>query len=184
MCSESELLEEKLQLVRNSIKSYPNFPIQGILFRDIFPLLQDPKAFSAVIDLFEDHLRKKFHQIDLIVGLDARGFLFGPSLAQRFGIGFVPVRKKGKLPGPTLSASYSLEYGQASVELQSDVVQANQKVVIVDDLLATGGTLSAACELLKKVGADILECLVVIEIKALNGIKKLNSVPVHSLVEY
>ncbi|XP_041046720.1 adenine phosphoribosyltransferase isoform X2 [Carcharodon carcharias] len=117
-------------------------------------------------------------------GLDARGFLFGPSLAQRFGIGFVPVRKKGKLPGPTLSASYSLEYGQASVELQSDVVQANQKVVIVDDLLATGGTLSAACELLKKVGADILECLVVIEIKALNGIKKLNSVPVHSLVEY
>ncbi|XP_078400608.1 adenine phosphoribosyltransferase [Cetorhinus maximus] len=184
MCSESELLEEKLQLVRNGIKSYPNFPIQGILFRDIFPLLQDPKAFSAVIDLFEDHLRKKFHQIDLIVGLDARGFLFGPILAQRFGIGFVPVRKKGKLPGPTLSASYSLEYGQAGVEIQSDVVQANQKIVIVDDLLATGGTLSATCELLKKVGADILECLVVIEIKALNGMKKLNSVPVHSLVEF
>ncbi|GCB70997.1 adenine phosphoribosyltransferase [Scyliorhinus torazame] len=184
MCSESQSLEEKLQLVRNSIKCYPDFPIQGILFRDIFPLLYDPKAFSAVIDLFEDHLKNKFPQIDLIVGLDARGFLFGPVLAQKFGIGFVPVRKKGKLPGPTLSVSYSLEYGQAEVEMQSDVVQANQKVIVIDDLLATGGTLAAACELLNKVGADILECLIVIEMKALNGIKKLGSVSVHSLLQY
>ncbi|XP_078066814.1 adenine phosphoribosyltransferase [Mustelus asterias] len=184
MCSESESLEAKLQLVRNGIKSYPDFPTQGILFRDIFPLLQDPKAFSAVIDLFEDHLRKTFPQVDLVVGLDARGFLFGPPLAQRFGIGFVPVRKKGKLPGPTISVCYSLEYGQAEVEIQSDVIQANQKVVIVDDLLATGGTLSAACQLLNKMKADILECLLVIEIKALNGVKKLGSVPVYSLVQY
>ncbi|XP_067905982.1 adenine phosphoribosyltransferase isoform X2 [Heterodontus francisci] len=174
MCSEAELHEEKLQLVRSGIKIFPNFPKQGIIFQDIFPLLKDPKAFNAVVDLFEDHLRKKFSQIDLIAGLDARGFLFGPVLAQRFGIGFVPVRKKGKLPGPTLCNE---------VEIQSDAVQAKQKVVIIDDLLATGGTLSAACDLLNQVGADILECLVVIEIKALNGIKKLNSVPFHSLLQ-
>ncbi|XP_067905981.1 adenine phosphoribosyltransferase isoform X1 [Heterodontus francisci] len=183
MCSEAELHEEKLQLVRSGIKIFPNFPKQGIIFQDIFPLLKDPKAFNAVVDLFEDHLRKKFSQIDLIAGLDARGFLFGPVLAQRFGIGFVPVRKKGKLPGPTLCVSYNLEYGQNEVEIQSDAVQAKQKVVIIDDLLATGGTLSAACDLLNQVGADILECLVVIEIKALNGIKKLNSVPFHSLLQ-
>ncbi|XP_060693621.1 adenine phosphoribosyltransferase [Hemiscyllium ocellatum] len=184
MCSKSESLEQKLQLIYSTIKSYPDFPIQGIIFRDIFPLFQDPKAFSAVIDLFEDHLRKKFPKIDLFVGLDARGFLFGPILAQRFGIGFVPIRKKGKLPGPTLSVSYTLEYGMAEVEIQCDAVQANQKVVVIDDLIATGGTLSAACELLNKMGANILECLVLIELKALNGVKKLNCVPFHALVEF
>ncbi|XP_067854156.1 adenine phosphoribosyltransferase [Heptranchias perlo] len=180
MCSEPE----KLKLVRCAIKTFPDFPTQGILFRDICPLLKDPKAFKAVIDLFEDHLRKKFPQIELIVGLDARGFLFGPILAQRFGIGFVPVRKKGKLPGPILCVSYHLEYGQAEIEIQTDSVQAGQKVVVIDDLLATGGTMSATCDLLKKVGADILECLVVIELKELNGVKKLNSVPLHSLVQF
>ncbi|XP_048402625.1 adenine phosphoribosyltransferase isoform X1 [Stegostoma tigrinum] len=184
MCSESESLEQKLRLVHSTIRSYPDFPTEGIVFRDIFPVLHDPKAFSAVIDLFEDHLKKTFPVIDLFVGLDARGFLFAPILAQRFGIGFVPVRKKGKLPGPTLSVSYSLEYGEAEVELQRDVIQANQKVVIVDDLLATGGTLSAACDLLNKTGANILGCLVVIELKALNGAKKLNCVPLHSLVQF
>uniref|UniRef100_UPI00398E7A2F adenine phosphoribosyltransferase n=1 Tax=Pristiophorus japonicus TaxID=55135 RepID=UPI00398E7A2F len=182
MCSQTD--EEKLQQVRCAIRTIPDFPKQGILFRDICPLLKDPKAFNAVIELFEDHLKKKFPQIHLILGLDARGFLFGPVLAHRLGIGFVPIRKKGKLPGPTFSVSYQLEYGEAEIEIESDSVQAKQKVVIVDDLLATGGTLSAACALMKKVGADILECLVVIELKELNGVKKLNSVPFHSLVQF
>ncbi|XP_051884061.1 adenine phosphoribosyltransferase [Pristis pectinata] len=176
--------EEKLRLVRCSIRSFPDFPKQGILFKDIIPLLKDPKAFTAVIDLFEDHLRKKFPQTELIVGLDARGFLFGPSLAQRLGIGFVPIRKKGKLPGKIISIRYRLEYGEDEIEVQADNVQPQQNVVILDDVLATGGTLAAACDLMKKLGANILECLVVIEIKDLNGLEKLNCVPLYSLVQF
>uniref|UniRef100_A0A8V0XUI7 adenine phosphoribosyltransferase n=1 Tax=Gallus gallus TaxID=9031 RepID=A0A8V0XUI7_CHICK len=106
---------------------------------DISPLLKDPVAFKALIDLLEDHLRASFPRIDVIAGLDSRGFLIGPSLAQRLGVGFVLIRKKGKLPGPTESISYALEYGKAELEIQSDAVEAGQKVVVVDDLLATGG---------------------------------------------
>ncbi|NXD04350.1 APT phosphoribosyltransferase, partial [Certhia familiaris] len=151
---------------------------------DISPLLKDPVAFRALIDLLEDHVRESFPKIDFIVGLDSRGFLIGPPLAQRLGIGFVPVRKKGKLPGATESISYSLEYGKAELEIQSDAVEPGQKVVILDDLLATGGTMCAACELLKRLKAEILECLVVIELKALKGSEKLNSIPFYSLLQY
>ncbi|XP_069757358.1 adenine phosphoribosyltransferase isoform X1 [Narcine bancroftii] len=154
------------------------------LAKDILPILKDPRAFNAVIDLLEDHLKRKFLQMDLIVGLDARGFFFGPSLAQRLGIGFVPIRKKGKLPGKIFSISYNLEYGEAELEIQIDSVKSQQKVVILDDLIATGGTLRAAYDLMKKIGADVLECLVVIEIKDLNGTEKLNCVPFHSLVQF
>ncbi|NWI53671.1 APT phosphoribosyltransferase, partial [Calyptomena viridis] len=153
---------------------------------DISPLLKDPVAFRTLIDLLEDHLRASFPKIDFIAGecLDSRGFLIGPPLAQRLGIGFVPIRKKGKLPGPTESVSYTLEYGKAELEIQSDALEPGQKVVIVDDLLATGGTMCAACELLKRLKAEILECLVVIELKLLKGSEKLNSTPFHSLLQY
>uniref|UniRef100_A0A8V0Y2I1 Adenine phosphoribosyltransferase n=1 Tax=Gallus gallus TaxID=9031 RepID=A0A8V0Y2I1_CHICK len=151
---------------------------------DISPLLKDPVAFKALIDLLEDHLRASFPRIDVIAGLDSRGFLIGPSLAQRLGVGFVLIRKKGKLPGPTESISYALEYGKAELEIQSDAVEAGQKVVVVDDLLATGGTMRAACELLVRLKADILECLVVIELKALGGAAKLEAIPFHSLLQY
>lgn len=152
--------------------------------RDISPLLKDPVAFRTLIDLLEDHVRASFPKVDFIVGLDSRGFLIGPPLAQRLGIGFVPVRKKGKLPGATQSISYSLEYGKAELEIQNDAVEPGQKVVIVDDLLATGGTMCAAYELLKRLKAEILECLVIIELKALKGSEKLNSVPFYSLLQY
>ncbi|NXQ11388.1 APT phosphoribosyltransferase, partial [Peucedramus taeniatus] len=152
---------------------------------DISPLLKDPVAFRSLIDLLEDHVRASFPKVDFIVGLDSRGFLIGTPLAQRLGIGFVPVRKKGKLPGATHSISYSLEYGKAAeLEIQSDAVEPGQKVVIVDDLLATGGTMCAACELLKRLKAEILECLVIIELKDLKGSEKLNSIPFYSLLQY
>ncbi|XP_049927087.1 adenine phosphoribosyltransferase [Epinephelus moara] len=176
--------DSKLQLVHKHIRAFPDFPKKGILFRDICPILKDPAALTAVIDLFEDHVRKNHQEVDLLVGLDARGFLFGPLLAQRLGVGFVMVRKKGKLPGSTVSVAYDLEYGKAEVEIQEDAVAPGQKVLLIDDLLATGGTLYAACELMKKQQAKILGCLVVIELKELNGSDKLKSHSVFSLVQY
>nr|XP_054496997.1 adenine phosphoribosyltransferase isoform X1 [Agelaius phoeniceus] len=176
--------DERLRRVRDRVRPFPDFPEPGVLFRDISPLLKDPVAFRTLIDLLEDHVRASFPKIDFIVGLDSRGFLIGTPLAQRLGIGFVPVRKKGKLPGATESISYSLEYGKAELEVQSDAVEPGQKVVIVDDLLATGGTMRAACELLKRLKAEILECLVIIELKALKGSEKLNSIPFYSLLQY
>uniref|UniRef100_A0A8B9U304 Adenine phosphoribosyltransferase n=2 Tax=Anas TaxID=8835 RepID=A0A8B9U304_9AVES len=177
-------MEERLRAVRARVRSFPDFPVPGVLFRDISPLLKDPVAFRALIDLLEDHLRTSLPPIDFIAGLDSRGFLIGPPLAQRLGVGFVPIRKKGKLPGPTESVSYTLEYGEAALEIQSDAVEPGQKVVIVDDLLATGGTMRAACELVKRLKAEILECLVIIELKFLKGVEKLESVPFFSLLQY
>ncbi|XP_037637440.1 adenine phosphoribosyltransferase [Sebastes umbrosus] len=176
--------ESKLQLVHRHIRAFPDFPKKGIMFRDICPILKDPAALTAVIDLFEEHVRKNHQQVDLIVGLDARGFLFGPLLAQRLGVGFVLVRKKGKLPGTTVSVTYELEYGKAEAEIQEDAVAPGQRVLLIDDLLATGGTLYAAFELMRKQQAVILGCMVVIELKELNGIDKLNSHSVFSLVQY
>ncbi|KAI1235618.1 hypothetical protein IHE44_0002500 [Lamprotornis superbus] len=160
--------QQGLQSLRERVRSFPDFPEPGVLFRDISPLLKDPVAFRTLIDLLEDHVRASFPKVDFI----------------RLGIGFVPVRKKGKLPGATQSISYSLEYGKAELEIQSDAVEPGQKVVIVDDLLATGGTMCAACELLKRLKAEILECLVIIELKALKGSEKLNSIPFYSLLQY
>ncbi|KAJ8339943.1 hypothetical protein SKAU_G00345760 [Synaphobranchus kaupii] len=154
---------------RSEIRAFTDFPSKGIVFRDICPILKDPEALAAIIDLFEERVRETCPGVELVVGLDARGFLFGPLLAQRLRVGFVLVRKKGKLPGPTASVAYTLEYGQAEAEIQEDAVEAGQKVVIIDDLLATGGTLYATCELMKKQKAKVLGCLVVIELKDLKG---------------
>ncbi|XP_075432915.1 adenine phosphoribosyltransferase [Ascaphus truei] len=174
-------LEER---VRRAVRVFPDFPSPGIYFRDITPVLKDPAAFSAAIDLFVSHLRANFQKIDVIAGLDSRGFLFGPALAQRLGIGFVLIRKKGKLPGPTESVSYTLEYGKAELEIQCDAVEPGQKVVIIDDLLATGGTMGAACELINRRKADILACLVLIELTSLHGADKVKPHTVHSLLQY
>ncbi|XP_034538133.1 adenine phosphoribosyltransferase [Notolabrus celidotus] len=176
--------ESKLMMIESFIRAYPDFPKKGILFRDICPVLRSPAALRAVIDLFEEQVRTNYPNVDLIVGLDARGFLFGPLLAQRLGIGFVLVRKKGKLPGTTVSVAYDLEYGQAEVEIQDDAIASGQKVLLIDDLLATGGTLFAACELMKKLEAVVLGCMVVIELKQLNGVDKLKPQSVFSLLKY
>lgn len=176
--------DSRLKLIDSRIRIFPDFPKKGIFFRDICPILKDPEALSAVTSLFEEHVRDKFQQVDLVVGLDARGFLFGPLLAQRLGVGFVLVRKKGKLPGPTVSVGYDLEYGKAEAEIQVDAVSPGQKVILIDDLLATGGTLSAACELMHQQQATILSCLVVVEMKDLNGSDHLKPHPVYSLLQY
>ncbi|XP_053189279.1 adenine phosphoribosyltransferase [Scomber japonicus] len=181
MASDSQ---SKLQLVHKHIGVFPDFPKKGILFRDICPLLKDPAALTASIDLFEEHVKKNYPQVELIVGLDARGFLFGPLLAQRLGIGFILVRKKGKLPGNTVSVAYELEYGLAEVEIQEDAVSPGQKVLLIDDLLATGGTLFAASELMRKQQAEVLGCMVVIELKELNGKDRLKPHCVFSLLQY
>ncbi|XP_045361181.1 adenine phosphoribosyltransferase isoform X1 [Camelus bactrianus] len=134
------MADPELQLVARRIRSFPDFPIPGVLFRDISPLLKDPDSFRASISLLANHLKKAHGgRIDYIAGLDSRGFLFGPSLAQELGLGCVLIRKRGKLPGPTVSTSYALEYGKAELEIQRDALEPGQKVVVVDDLLATGG---------------------------------------------
>ncbi|XP_072492435.1 adenine phosphoribosyltransferase isoform X1 [Notamacropus eugenii] len=179
------MAESKLQLVARGVRSFPDFPKPGILFRDISPLLKDPDAFRASIELLADHLKEKHKtKIDYIVGLDARGFLFGPSLAQKLGIGFVLIRKRGKLPGPTISTSYSLEYGEAELEIQKDAIEPGQKVVIVDDLMATGGTMGAACKLMQSLKANVLEALTLVELTSLKGREKLTPVPFFSLLQY
>ncbi|XP_062845446.1 adenine phosphoribosyltransferase [Trichomycterus rosablanca] len=175
---------QKLELIERNIRDFPDFPTKGIVFKDICPIVKEPKALTAVIDLFEEHVRQKYPQTELIVGLEARGFLFGPLLSQRLGIGFVPVRKKGKLPGPTVAVEYTLEYAMAEAEVQVDCVERGQQVILIDDLLATGGTLSAACELMKKLQAEVLCCLLVVELKDLPGAEKLKPIPVYSLVQY
>ncbi|XP_074532415.1 adenine phosphoribosyltransferase [Halichoeres trimaculatus] len=180
----AESPESKIQLVLRHIRAFPDFPKKGILFRDICPILKSPAALTAVTDLFEEEVRRSYQQVDLIVGLDARGFLFGPLLAQRLGIGFVLVRKKGKLPGTTVSVAYDLEYGKAEAEIQDDAVAPGQKVLLMDDLLATGGTLFAACELMRKQKAEVLGCMVVIELKELNGKDKLKPHSLFSLIQY
>ncbi|XP_038224169.1 adenine phosphoribosyltransferase isoform X1 [Dermochelys coriacea] len=177
-------LGARRRLLEERVRAFPDFPSPGVLFRDITPLLKDPIAFRTVVDLLEAHLKARYPQIDFIAGLDSRGFLFGPVLAQRLGIGCVLIRKKGKLPGPTQSVSYTLEYGQAELEIQSDAVEPGEKVVLIDDLLATGGTMYAACELMKKLKAEVLECAVVIELKSLKGAEKLKPFPVYSLLQY
>ncbi|XP_055991567.1 adenine phosphoribosyltransferase [Sorex fumeus] len=178
------MADPELQLVARRIRSFPDFPIPGVMFRDISPLLKDPDSFRAAILLLARHLRRSHGRIDYIAGLDSRGFLFGPSLAQELGLGCVLIRKRGKLPGPTVSVSYALEYGKAELEIQKDTLEPGQKVVVVDDLLATGGTMRAACELLSLLRAEVLECVSLVELTSLKGREKLGSVPFFSLLQF
>src|SRR5438477_12012249 len=146
----SEMLE-RLQI---RVRDFPDFPKKGIIFKDITPILQDGILFRASIDLFLEQCRGK--QIDKVVGIDARGFLFGSAVAYELGIGFVPLRKKGRLPYKTESAKYSLEYGEAEMELHIDAITRGEQIILIDDLLATGGTSASAATLIKKVGGDLI----------------------------
>ena len=166
----------------STIRSVPDFPIEGILFYDITTLLKDPKALKASVDQLVDHYKDA--GIDVVVGMESRGFIFGMPAAYQLGIGFVPVRKPGKLPAETVSESYDLEYGTNTLEIHVDAIEKGQKVLIVDDLLATGGTAKATCNLVEKLGGEIVGVAFVIELNFLNGREKLQGYDVFSLLSY
>jgi adenine phosphoribosyltransferase len=171
-----------LEPIRSAIRAVPDFPEPGIVFRDITPILGDPELFRQVIDLLAD--KTVDYRAEKVVGIDARGFLFGAAVAYKLGLGFVPIRKKGKLPHKTIRYSYVLEYGKADMEIHVDAVREGEKVVLVDDLLATGGTAAAAVHLVQELGAKVEAALFFIELAELNGRKHLGDVPVESLVQF
>ena len=166
------------------IRIVSDWPEPGVQFRDITPLLRDGKAFRALIDAFAQ--RYADASIDAIAGIDARGFIIGAALAYRLGCGFIPVRKAGKLPFETMCESYSLEYGEATVEVHTDAAEAGDHVLVIDDLIATGGTILAAARLMQRLGAKIVEAAVVIDLPALGGSKRLEDagIPGFALLSY
>jgi adenine phosphoribosyltransferase len=168
--------------IEQAIRNVPDFPKPGIQFKDITPVLADPRLFAGVIDLLTDGFKPG--SVDAVVGIDARGFIFAAAVAMKLRAGFVPVRKKGKLPYKTHEQDYALEYGSATVAMHVDALKPGARVLLIDDLLATGGTASAAAALIKKLGAQILEVTFLIELKFLNGRDKLKGYPVRSIVTY
>lgn len=164
------------------IRDIPDWPKKGILFRDITPLLGEPKAFRTAVEMMAvDYIGKG---IQYVAAVEARGFIFGAAVAAKLNVGFVPVRKKGKLPFKTESITYDLEYGSNTVEVHKDAVPAGAKVLMVDDLLATGGTIEAACKLIEKIGGKIAGVVFLIELAGLKGIEKLKKYEVKSLIKY
>ena len=168
--------------LKTLVRTVPDFPKPGILFYDITTLLKDKAGFAQLIDSFAAYYIGK--EIDLVLGIEARGFIFGPALAYRLNAGFVPVRKPQKLPAPTAKVSYDLEYGTDSLEIHLDAIQPGQRVVIVDDLLATGGTMEATVKLVRQLGGQIAGLAFAIELDFLNGRSKFSEYDVFSLLHY
>lgn len=164
------------------IRSFPDFPKKGILFRDISPVLRNPEAMQYVIDQFYEYYNKM--KVDLIAGIESRGFIFACALGLKFKKGIVMIRKQGKLPGDTLRLAYDIEYGNAIMEIQQDAINEGQNALIVDDLIATGGTAKASAELIEKLGGNITGFAFVIELTSLKGREQLKGYEVYSLVKY
>ena len=155
--------------LKNHIRTVPDWPAPGVQFRDITPLLQDPRVFRVLMDAFVHRYMAPGLRPDVVAGLDARGFILGSVVAYELGLGFVPIRKKGKLPFTTVEETYELEYGSASVELHTDAVQLGQRVLLIDDLIATGGTMMAGKKLLEKLGATVIEGAAIVDLPELGG---------------
>lgn len=170
--------------LRNLIRDIPDFPKPGVGFKDITPLLGDPAGLALAVEYLSQPFRRS--QIDYVVGAESRGFIFGTAVAQNLSAGFIPVRKPGKLPSAVKSAEYELEYGTDKLEIHEDALQTGLRVLIVDDLLATGGTMAACCELLLSLGADIVGIAVLIELEFLHGRKNIDGyeIPLHSILTY
>ncbi|HAI43595.1 MULTISPECIES: adenine phosphoribosyltransferase [unclassified Maribacter] len=167
---------------KSFIRDVPNFPKDGIIFKDITPLLQSPEMLNKTTEALVQLVNGQ--KIDKVVGMESRGFIFGPLLASRLNAGFVPIRKPGKLPSTTLSETYDLEYGTDTLEIHTDSIQKGDMVLIHDDVLATGGTASAACKLVEKLGGTIVQCNFLIEITFLEGISKIEDYEAKSLLKY
>lgn len=171
-----------MKKVEDYVRSIPDFPEPGIIFRDITTVIQDPEGFKLAIDGMEKFLEGV--DFDLVVGAESRGFVFGAPISRDMNKGFVLVRKKGKLPCDTISQEYELEYGKAEVEIHTDAIKPGQKVVIVDDLMATGGTIEASIKLVEKLGGEVVKVLFLMELAGLNGREKLKDYDVDSVIIY
>ncbi|MCS7300600.1 MAG: adenine phosphoribosyltransferase [Fimbriimonadales bacterium] len=169
-------------LAAQLVRDIPNFPEPGIIFKDITPVLKHPQALKEVVDLMTEHAR--LLKPDVIAGIESRGFVFGLPIAINLGLGFVPVRKLGKLPGEKISEEYALEYGTNTVEMHVDAVEPGQRVVVVDDLLATGGTAGAAARLIERLGGVVAGFSFLIELTFLNGRKNLRGYDIYTLIQY
>ena len=163
------------QYLREHIRTVPDWPAPGVQFRDITPLLQNPKVFRVLTDAFVHRYMEPGRRPDVVAGLDARGFILGAVVAHELNVGFVPIRKKGKLPFTTVEETYELEYGSATVELHTDAVTAGQKVLLMDDLIATGGTMMAGKKLLEKLGAIVIEGAAIVDLPELGGSQALRA---------
>lgn len=171
-----------LKALQDAVRDVPDFPKPGILFKDVTPILRDSCLFRAAVDLFAE--RHRGSALDAIAAVEARGFLFGAALADRLGVGLVPVRKRGKLPYRTIEASYDLEYGSATLQIHEDALAQGARTLILDDLLATGGTLAATASLVERLGAVVVEIDVLIELSFLNGRARLDGRPVFAPIVY
>ena len=171
-----------MELIKKHIRAIPDFPKPGILFRDTIHIMKSPEALKRTTELLAE--RYAGEKVDLIAGIEARGFLFGTALAQALALPFIAIRKPGKLPGEIVRKEYDLEYGTDTIEMQADAVEKNQRVLIVDDLLATGGTARAAADLVVEVGGEVVECAFIVELAGLNGKARLGDHKSHALVTY
>ncbi|MEE8349044.1 MAG: adenine phosphoribosyltransferase [Acidobacteriota bacterium] len=171
-----------MEEMKHLIREVPDFPKPGILFYDLTTLLKDKKGLQQVIDGLTERYRGQ--PIDQVVGIESRGFIFAPSLAYNLNAGFVPVRKKGRLPAETISASYALEYGEDTLEIHKDSIEPDQRVLIVDDLIATGGTAAAAARMVEQLGGKVVEFAFVVELEALKGSTQLDGYEVFSMLKY
>ncbi len=168
--------------LKKLVRDVPDFPKKGIIFKDITPLLQNPEGLREAVETISNHYKNK--KIDIVVGAEARGFILAPTIAFNIGAGFVPVRKHGKLPYEKISTSYALEYGTDTLEIHKDGIKKGQRVLMVDDLLATGGTMAACCKLVESLGGKIIGCAFLIDLTFLNGKKALNKYDVFSIIKY
>jgi adenine phosphoribosyltransferase len=175
-------MSDQIHIIRNLIRDIPDFPKEGILFKDITPLLGNSSALSATADLLADPYKNQ--RVTQVVGMESRGFIFAVPVAERLGAGFVPVRKPGKLPAPTVSEEYALEYGTDRLEMHQDALTGDDKVLVVDDLLATGGTAEATVRMVQSTGAQVIGVAFVIELGFLPGRSKLEGLEVTSLIVY
>ena len=171
-----------MKKIKDAIRTIPDFPKKGIMFRDITTLLSNPEAFKETIDILVKRYRNL--EIDVVAGIESRGFIIGGTIAYLLGKGFIPIRKPGKLPAETYRVEYDLEYGSDALEMHRDAICQGNRVLLIDDLLATGGTMKAACEMVEKAGGNVVECAFIVDLPDLGGRTKLKGYPVFTLVEF